>query len=197
MLLAGEGIFANGAATAAFASLVSSAAQSGKRYLGNKSDGNRSFVAGESRTEGELRDAVNVLKTNEDFAALEQAAIDKHGQVTYRWDANESSSLDGVISINEGYDQLSYDVLDFDYPDNVWGAEAVGAFERSFDVNSRYPGIQRPFSLQRVLVHETIHGTLRPFHSESAVINQTNNFMRQHFNEPSRANDALRPIDRR
>lgn len=59
-----------------------------------------------------------------------------------------------------------------------------------------YPDYYR-FSLKNIIFHEAFHSTqdssglrysLNPGSYESAAIDATNSFMRQHFNEPLRAN---------
>ena len=157
-----------------------------------------------SASDAELAKALDALRTDKDFAAMEAEASKLWGKnIEYKWTSGETFAHNGVVHISKNWSSYAYNAR-LEYPASIEALEgdaywkALDAYDAKMDVSSAQ-GIQRPFSLRRIIYHETAHLAHGPkmqlFHSEMSVIEQTNKFMSR-FGEARRINHELLLIDR-
>ena len=158
-----------------------------------------STVFASSDCKDELADVLSELRKIPDFVALEyQAALRNGKPVEYTWNhEHESYTKDGIVHINRSWDKTAYNAILGDFEETICGHlnddDWFDCVDDYIEQNDVHPatGVQAKFSLQRIVVHELIHNTLPPFHSEADVISQTNEFMEQYYAEFHRVDHHL------
>jgi len=167
----GGGKFANGALSAAFGYVFASAARRSGASLSNANKPTNVPAL----TRSELNAILADMRKDPKFVALEANAAERvGGAISYhivddglgRAVSGEPPVYIGRYARGYSYTVNALDVMTYDQ-DTAFFAS---------DVNSWVPGVQNPFTIERVIVHELYHHVQGFFTNETNVINATNEF---------------------
>ena len=195
------GKFGNGAFSSAFATALKLdwGKKQTKRSIGDN-NGEKPKRKKSTSDDELLEKTVEELRRIGDFTKAEESARlgNKGKPITYEWTDGESSTDNGVVYISRAWRSTAYNADLGDFEEACCGHlsgdkyfEALTNFENSLDVSANNKGIQLPFSLERIIVHELYHNTLHFGHAEISAISLTNNFMSKHFGEYNRTDHRL------
>ncbi|WP_305802487.1 hypothetical protein, partial [Thiolapillus sp.] len=166
------GKFANGALSGAFGYLFARAAWRNGAYLSNSNEPTYAPVL----TRSELNGILKNMRKNPTFLALEADAAERvGGTISYRIDdAGVGNVISGEPYVYIGRYARGYSYTVVPYDEMTYDQDT--AFYAS-DVTNSVSGVQNPFTLQRVIVHELYHHVQGFFTNETNVINATNRFV--------------------